>query len=207
MVHKRIRAKWTSAGCRPRAAEARPAPAVETRPGAAPPPLPAGRIRVAELASSMLWSAVTTALLGLAAVALLGLNVQADARAGRVPDRHGAARHLERPGRRQGRGRAVPRPERAAAAVPGERPGPGHRGPGPGVVAPGRSPGELLDVWPASGGGFPARVLDRVRGDQPPRVVRDLLSACCSWPTAAGPSWRPAIARRGSAPCRSSAPA
>ena len=77
MVHKRIWAKWTSAGCRPRAAAARQAPAVETRPGAAPPPLPAGRIRVAELASSMLWAAVTSALLGLAAGALLGLDVQA----------------------------------------------------------------------------------------------------------------------------------
>jgi len=58
----------------PRNREARRRGPIEPAPPQAPPPLPGCRIRVAELATSMLWAAVLAFLMTLAAAALMGLD-------------------------------------------------------------------------------------------------------------------------------------
>ncbi|HEV3122379.1 MAG TPA: serine/threonine-protein kinase [Isosphaeraceae bacterium] len=62
------------APARPARPPRRPAPAAVVAPPA-PPPLPSARVRVAELASSMLWSAPLAALLALPAYGLLGVEL------------------------------------------------------------------------------------------------------------------------------------
>ena len=59
----------------PAAAPRRPAPAP---PPPEPPALPSGRVRVAELAASMLWAAPMVALLVLPAAAALGVDIERD---------------------------------------------------------------------------------------------------------------------------------
>jgi eukaryotic-like serine/threonine-protein kinase len=85
--HRRI---WGAARRAPSPAQAprpvpRPAPAPrpmvrrETPPAPlAPPPLPSGRVRVAELASSMLWAALFVIVLAFAAAAAMGVDVPSE---------------------------------------------------------------------------------------------------------------------------------
>jgi hypothetical protein len=87
MIGPRLRASWSAVRGREREVNRdpirrvspvgypRPVP-VATPP--VPPPLPGGRIRVAELATSMLWAAPLTALLSLPAAGMLGIEPAAE---------------------------------------------------------------------------------------------------------------------------------
>jgi hypothetical protein len=103
-VQERIRANWEALrrpvtyrrpAARPQArgaAPVRPQPVASRRPAPQPPPRrtpapvpppeppvwPSARVRVAELAASMLWAAPMVALLAFPAVAALGINMEAD---------------------------------------------------------------------------------------------------------------------------------
>jgi hypothetical protein len=77
VIGPRLRATWAAARWRDREPVRRVSPVGRRQPEiavpATPPALPAGRIRVAELATSMLWAAPLTALLALPAAGMLGI--------------------------------------------------------------------------------------------------------------------------------------
>jgi eukaryotic-like serine/threonine-protein kinase len=82
-IRQRLRENWAALR-RPARPAATPRPAPAPRPRnrpvtppvpTAPPPLPSGRVRLAELATAMLWAAVLTALLALGAAAVFGVDL------------------------------------------------------------------------------------------------------------------------------------